>query len=53
MTIASQAFYNEERPHMSFDWERLETPADAFERLVPSPVTGGGDLLATEVTTDG
>ena len=46
-------FYNEERPHMSLDWDNLETPAEAFERLVPSPVTGGGDLLATEVTVDG
>jgi transposase InsO family protein len=46
-------FYNEERPHMSLDWDRLETPAEAFGRLVPSPATGGGDLLATEVTVDG
>ncbi|EMA48519.1 ISA0963-2 transposase [Halococcus salifodinae DSM 8989] len=46
-------FYNEERPHMSLDWENLETPAEAFERLVPSPAAGGGDLLATEVTVDG
>jgi putative transposase len=46
-------FYNEERPHMSLDWDNLETPAEAFERLVPSPATGGGDLLTTEVTVDG
>jgi putative transposase len=46
-------FYNEERPHMSLDWDRLETPAEAFERLVPSPAKDGGDLLATEVTVDG
>ena len=46
-------FYNKERPHMSLDWDRLETPAEAFGRLVPSPATGGGDLLATEVTVDG
>ena len=46
-------FYNEERPHMSLDWDNLETPAEAFERLVPSPVTGGGDLLATGVSVDG
>jgi len=46
-------FYNEERPHMSLDWDRLETPAEAFGRLVQSPATGGGDLLATEVTVDG
>jgi putative transposase len=38
---------------MSLDWDNLETPAEAFERLVPSPTTGGGDLLATEVTVDG
>ena len=35
---------------MSLDWGTLETPAEAFERLVPSPTTSGGDLLATEVT---
>ena len=45
-------FYNEERPHMSLDWENLETPAEAFERLVPSLAASGGDLLATEVTVD-
>jgi hypothetical protein len=28
-------------------------PAEAFERLVPSPAKGGGDLLVTEVTIDG
>jgi transposase InsO family protein len=28
-------FYNKERLHMSLDWDTLETPADAFERLVP------------------
>jgi putative transposase len=38
---------------MSLDWDRLETPAEAFERLVPLPAKGGGDLLATEVTVDG
>jgi hypothetical protein len=37
---------------MSLNWENLETPAEAFERLVPSPTAGGGDLLATEVTVD-
>jgi putative transposase len=46
-------FYNEERPHMSLDWDALETPTEAFERLVPSPAEGAGDLLATEVTVDG
>ena len=39
--------------HMSLNWARLETPAEAFERLMPSPATGGDDLLATEVTVDG
>jgi len=38
---------------MSLNWARLETPAEAFERLMPSPATGGDDLLATEVTVDG
>ena len=38
---------------MSLDWDTLETPVEAFERLVPSPVKGGGDLLATEGTVDG
>jgi putative transposase len=37
---------------MSLDWDALETPAEAFERLVPSPAEDGGDLLATEVTVD-
>ena len=46
-------FYNEERPHMSLDWDNLETPADAFDRLVPVPTKDRGDLLATEVTADG
>jgi putative transposase len=46
-------FYNEERPHMSLDWDRLEMPAEAFGRLVPSPAAGNGDPLATEVTVDG
>ena len=38
---------------MSLDWDALETPVEAFERLVPSPAKGGGDLLATKVTVDG
>lgn len=46
-------FYNEERPHMSLDWDKLETPADAFNRLLPSPAKDCSDLLATEVTVDG
>ena len=38
---------------MSLKWDTLETPAEAFERLVPSPAKASGDLLATEVTVDG
>jgi putative transposase len=45
-------FYNEERPHMSLDWDNLETPADAFDRLLPAPTDGFDDPLATEVSTD-
>lgn len=44
-------FYNEERPHMSLDWDALETPAEAFERLRPSPQDDIEDLLETEVGT--
>jgi len=46
------AFYNEERPHMSLDWDNLETPAEAFDRLVPSPTDDLEDPFATEVSTD-
>ena len=46
----SLTFHNEERPHMNLNWDTLETPAEAFERLVPSPAKGGGDPPATEVT---
>jgi len=45
-------FYNEERPHMSLDWDELETPADAFDRLLPSPQDDFDDPLVTEVSTD-
>jgi len=45
-------FYNKERPHMSLDWDNLETPAGAFDRLVPSPADDPDDPLATEVSTD-
>jgi len=45
-------FYKKERPHMSFDWDELETPADAFDRLLPSPQDDFDDPLATEVSTD-
>lgn len=44
-------FYNEERPHMSLDWDALETPAQAFDRLRPSPKDDIEDLLKTEVGT--
>jgi len=37
---------------MSLDWDTVETPAEAFKRLVPSPAKDGGDLLATEMTVD-
>ena len=41
-------FYNKERPHMSLDWDNLETPAGAFDRLVPSPADDPDDPLATD-----
>lgn len=44
-------FYNEERPHMSLDWDNLETPMEAFARLLPQPQTDVDDPLATEVST--
>jgi hypothetical protein len=28
--------YNHQRPHMSLDWDHLETPAEAFDRLLPT-----------------
>ncbi len=28
-------WYNHDRPHMSLDWDNLETPAQAFERKMP------------------
>jgi hypothetical protein len=34
------------------DWDNLETPADAFDRLLPSPAEEIDDVLATEVSTD-
>jgi putative transposase len=46
------AFYNEERPHMSLDWDNLETPAEAFDRLLPPPADDLDEPLATEVSTD-
>ena len=37
---------------MSLDWDNLETPAEAFDRLVPSPTDDLEDPFATEVSTD-
>jgi len=34
------------------DRNELETPADAFDRLLPSPQNDFDDPLATEVSTD-
>ena len=45
-------FYNEERPHMSLTWDELETPAEAFDRLLPPLTDDLDDPLATEVSTD-
>ena len=43
-------FYNKERPHMSLNWDELETPYEAFDRLLPTEddaaalvVVNGGD----------
>ena len=44
-------FYNEVRPHMSLDWDHLETPAGAFDRLLPPPAEELDDPLETEVGT--
>ena len=38
---------------MNLNWDTLETPAETSEQVVPSPATGDGDLLATEVIADG
>ena len=45
-------FYNEVRPHMSLDWDNLETPSEAFDRLLPVPPEEIDDPFATEVKTD-
>ena len=37
---------------MSLDWDNLETSADVLDRLLPSPMDGFDDPLATEVSTD-
>lgn len=46
------AFYIEERPHISLDWDNLVTPAEAFDKLLPSPEEDLEDSHATEVSTD-
>jgi transposase InsO family protein len=46
------SFYNDVRPHMSLDWDNLETPADAFDRLLLSPAGELEDPLDTEVGTN-
>lgn len=37
---------------MSLTWDDLETPANVFDRLLPSPAEDIDDPLATEVSTD-
>jgi len=37
---------------MSLDWDTLETPAEDFDRLLPSPADDLEDPLTTEVSTD-
>jgi hypothetical protein len=37
---------------MNLDWDNLETPAEAFDRLRPLPEEDLEDPLATEVSTD-
>jgi hypothetical protein len=37
---------------MILDWDDLETPADTFDRLLPSSTDGFDDPFATEVSTD-
>lgn len=43
-------YYNNEHPHQSLRDDELETPAEAFDRFLPTPedaaqlaVTGGGE----------
>ena len=45
-------FYNKERPHMSLKWDKLETPYEAFHRLLPDPQTDLDEPLKTEMSTD-
>lgn len=30
-------FYNDIRPHMSLLWDEVETPSEAFDKLLPQP----------------
>jgi len=40
-------FYNKTRPHMSLKWDELETPYEAFHRLLPDPTSAFEKPLAT------
>lgn len=42
------AFYHEVRPHMSLDWDALETPREAFDRLARPYVVGSFMQLTEE-----
>jgi transposase InsO family protein len=44
--------YNKLRPHVSLDWDNLETPYEAFDGLLPDPTTDLEDPFTTEVSTD-
>jgi len=37
---------------MSLDWDNLETPVEAFDRVLPQPTDNLNYPLATEVSTD-
>lgn len=37
---------------MSLNWDELETPAEAFDRLLPPTADDLDEPLATEVSTD-
>lgn len=45
-------FYNKVRPHMSLNWDELETPYEAYDRLRPDPHADIPDLLSTQVSAD-
>ena len=46
-------WYNYWRPHMSLDWDRRETPAQAFERKMPPPPSPGGKVADVGSTAEG